>query len=238
MLAGHSWTVAFFQSCIRCTVFALVITSALVINVTFTQPASAHGEGPDESTGPIAAPRSEARSGPLELVAVYNVPLHTVAAYNREAAKDTLALFVSRYADGAPVKGAQVEAGTDLDSVTLTETDPGVYISRDLMISAGRNDLNFTVTVPGQPARTQKMWLTVPGGALMALKSTVPTPGRTSPAVIGGAVLAVYVTMMMAFLVFGGFARLPRIRLSRPLRWVPRPIWRGATATVAVDSAS
>lgn len=189
------------------------------------RPARAHGDdGP--ASAPVISPRAEAKVGPLQLVAVYKpgtIPTSGLFSGPSSApTRDTLALFVTRYADGEPAADAQIEAGGDLESVPLQQTDPGVYVTHDLMISPGRNDVRFTIKMPDAEERTQTLSLLVPGGATAAMASAAPVSARVSPTAIGAAVVAVYATMMGAFLLAGGHVRLRRasaaLRTLRPLR--------------------
>jgi hypothetical protein len=194
----------------RFTTYRSCGISLIVFAVTFgifhtflTNTANAHGgDAPAAATGPVIAPRAEARSGPLELVAVYS--------------RDTLALFVTRYGDGVPVAGAQVEGGSELETVTFQETDPGVYVTHELVIPPGRNDLKVTITQDGAPVRTQAMSLMIQGGAMAATAAAAPPAGRNNPWLIGLSVLAVYLTVTVAFLLARRQGKLADGR---------RPVW-------------
>src|SRR5271155_4061421 len=98
---------------------ALALAAATVAG---SGPAGAHGDHGAAPPGAVViAPRAEGRSGPVETVA--------------EFTGGTLAVFLSRYADGAPVTGAKVAAATDLQSADLAETDPGVYVTKEILFA-------------------------------------------------------------------------------------------------------
>ncbi len=133
----------------------------------------------------VIAPRAEARVGQTEIVTVF--------------AGEIYAAFLTRYADDIPITGAKVEASTDLQSAELTETDPGVYSTRELLMSSGRNDVTLKITVGGVIS-TKSLPLMMP---VEAPEPTVTRPAITSatPLTIAGAVVAVYALLTAAFLV-------------------------------------
>jgi hypothetical protein len=133
----------------------------------------------------VIAPRAEARSGQTEIVTVFS--------------KQIFAAFLSRFADDAPIIGAKVEASTDLQSADLTETDPGVYSTTELLMSSGRNDVSLKFTVNGVTS-TKTVALMMP---VEAPAQAAPAPAITTatPLTIAGAILAVYALLTAAFLV-------------------------------------
>jgi hypothetical protein len=133
----------------------------------------------------VIAPRAEARIGQTEIVTVF--------------AGDIYAAFLTRFADDVPITGAKVEASTDLQSAELTETDPGVYSTRELLMSSGRNDVTLKITVGGVTS-TKAIALMMP---IEAPETAVSRPAITSatPLTIAGATLAVYALLTAAFLV-------------------------------------
>jgi hypothetical protein len=133
----------------------------------------------------VVAPRAEARSGQTEIVTVFS--------------KQIFAAFLSGYADDVPITGAKVEASTDLQTAALTETDPGVYTTTDLLMSSGRNDVSLKITVGGVTS-TQSMALMMPVDTL-APATAGPAITTATPLAIGGAILAVYALLTAAFLV-------------------------------------
>lgn len=114
-------------------------------------PAGAHGDHGAAPPGVVViAPRAEARAGTIEIVAEF-------------AVGGTLAVFLSGFADAAPIAGAKVEVSTDLQSASLAESDPGVYVTRDILFAEGRNDLSVAVTPPGGgPVQTRTLGIVVP----------------------------------------------------------------------------
>jgi cobalt-zinc-cadmium efflux system membrane fusion protein len=144
-------------------------------------PASAHGDHGAAPPGVVViAPRAEARNGPVEMVA--------------EFTGGTLAVFLSRYADGAPVTGAKVEVSTDLQSATLTESDAGIYVTKDILFADGRNDLSVGFSVSGAAARTQAMTINIVEpphpAAPPPAAAWLPTPSRGTIEIGVAAVLA------------------------------------------------
>lgn len=188
------------------TLLFAVCFAFLAIAAVLPCPAAAHGdEAP--AAGPAVSPRAEARMGDLEVLAVYRpavVPIGGLFSAGAPPRPETLALFVTRYADGAPVAHAEVEAGGDLESLPLVETDPGVYVTHDLMISSGRTDLKVSVKLPGAEPSVQTLALLVPGGAATATAAAAPAAGRVSPVAIGLAALAAYGVMTLVFLAGAG----------------------------------
>ena len=152
----------------------------------------------------VIAPRAEARVGQTEIVTIFS--------------KQILAVFLSRYADDTPITGAKIEASTDLQSAALTETDPGVYSTTELLMTPGRNDISLKFTAGGVTSTTS-----------VALPMPIETPepvvahpallAAATPLTIGGAILVVCAMLSGAFLVGRQRARQPapvRIRARSP----------------------
>ena len=109
----------------------------------------AHGDHGAAPPGAVSiAPRTDARIGTMEIVAVFS--------------HQALAVFVSRFADGAPVSGAKVSVSSDLQSADLEQTDQGLYVTRDILLAPGHNDLTVSLTVDGV-TKTQDIGLSTPG---------------------------------------------------------------------------
>lgn len=148
------------------------------------RPAGAHGDHGAAPPGVVViAPRAEARAGTVEIVAEF-------------AAGGTLAVFLSGFADAAPIAGAKVEVSTDLQSATLAESDPGVYVTRDILFAEGHNDLSVAVTPPGGgPVQTRTLGIVVPP-AHPAAPAAAPAAFTVPPRLlrlaggVGGLVLA------------------------------------------------
>jgi uncharacterized protein (TIGR03382 family) len=161
--------------------FLLALATA-VASLAAAGPAGAHGDHGAAPPGVVViAPRAEGRSGPVELVA--------------EFTGGTLAVFLSRFADGAPVAGAHVEASTDLQSATLAESDAGVYVTKDILFTDGRNDIAVAFTAAGAAARTQNLTITIaepphPAAPAAAAIWWPAMPGRQTLEIGGAATLA------------------------------------------------
>lgn len=142
----------------------------------------------------VIAPRAEARVGQTEIVTIFS--------------KQILAVFLSRYADDTPIAGAKIEASTDLQSAVLTETDPGVYSTTELLMTPGRNDISLKFTAGGLTSTTS-----------LALAMPIETPepvvahpallAAATPLTIGGAIVVVCAMLSVAFLVGRQRARQP-----------------------------
>ncbi len=152
-------------------------------------PHAAWSHAADEVAAPpgavVIAPRAEARVGQTEIVTVFS--------------KQIYAVFLSQYTDDVPITGAKVEASTDLQTADLTETDPGVYSTQELLMSSGRNDMTIKFTVNGVTSE-KAMPL------MMPIEARVAAPPRAvittaSPLTIAGAILAVYALLSAAFLI-------------------------------------
>jgi len=174
----------------------ITLATSLVCACLAVQPREAWSHAADAMAAPpgavVIAPRTEARAGGTEIVGIFS--------------KQIFAVFLSGYADGAPVTGAKVEADTDLQSAKLTETDPGIYSSKELLMAPGRNDLTLKFTINGV-ASTKALTLTTPIEAAEAPVSR-PAISTAGPVAIGGAVAAVYALLSAAFLL----ARRPQHR--------------------------
>lgn len=181
------------------TAAVLLLAACAVIPA---RPAGAHGDHGAAPPGVVViAPRAEARAGTVEIVAEF-------------AAGGTLAVFLSGFADAAPLAGAKVEVSTDLQSATLAESDPGVYVTREILLAEGRNDITVAVTPPGGgPAAPQTLGIVIPvphpaAPAAVPAAFTVPPRLLRLAGATGGIVLA------------GLAAGAVLLRLRRP---APRP---------------
>jgi hypothetical protein len=153
-------------------------------------PRLAWSHAADEAAPPpgavVIAPRAEARVGQTEIVTIFT--------------RDIFAVFLSRYADDTPITGATIEASTDLQSAKLTETDPGVYSTKELLMSPGRNDMTIKFTLGGV-THTQAIPLMMPAEAPAPTAAPPPAISTAGPLSIAGAILAVYALLSAAFLV-------------------------------------
>ncbi len=153
-------------------------------------PRLAWSHAADEAAPPpgsvVIAPRAEARIGQTEMVTIFS--------------RDIFAVFLSRYSDDTPVTGATIEASTDLQSAKLTETDPRVYSTKELLMSPGRNDVSIKFTVGGV-TYTQAVPLMMPVEAPEPAAAPAPAISTAGPLSIAGAIIAVYALLSAAFLI-------------------------------------
>jgi hypothetical protein len=145
----------------------------------------------------VVAPRAEARVGQVEMVAIFS--------------KQIFAVFLSRYADGSPITGANIEAGTDLQSAGLTETDPGVYSTKELLMAPGLNEIAIKFQM-GDITKTQSLAVTLPSEAPapVATQSRIMSSGSIA---IAGSVLVISILLSATFLL--ARKRLPQRALVR-----------------------
>lgn len=103
-----------------------------------------HGAGPRTIT---VAPRTEARIGNQEAVLAYD--------------RNKLVLFLQRYSDGQPTIGAELGVTIDFVPVTFEEVAPGTYVASDVMLAAGRNELEVAYKI-GDREGTDTLILNLP----------------------------------------------------------------------------
>lgn len=185
---------------------AIVLRSAMMCAALLLAPGAVwahadHGSGP--AADGVIAPRVEARIGQMELVAIF--------------AKPVFAVFLTQYADGTPVRGAAIEASTDLQSGRLTETDPGVYSSTALLFADGANAITLKLGT-GSVSQTASITLDLP--VEQAHGAAARTGFLTMGTLALGAVLVLVIVLAI------GFTKL-RWRLpSRILTRVDPHAWR------------
>ena len=168
----------------------LVLILGAAISGLCATDACAHGDGHADAVGPeVIAPRAEARIGPFELVVVFSDPV--------------VAVFVNRFGSGVPVKGAKIEASTDLQSAALTETDAGLYVTKELLLAHGNNPIEIKLIVDGVTS-TQAMMLVVPAEGPAPASAASASGSVGTVALIGGSVAATLA------LTAGGFAATRR----------------------------
>lgn len=156
---------------------------------TMASPASAeegHSHGPAPRTISVA-PRTEARIGNQEAVLAYD--------------RGKLVLFLQRYADGLPTTGAALEMTIDFAPVTFEEVAPGTYVADEVMLAAGRNELELAYKI-GEREGTETIVLNLPqtaGQAASARASNVPR-AAVSGLLLAGLAAAIYaaVTALLA----------------------------------------
>ncbi len=168
-------------------VFAAGVILALV--ATMVRPAFAeegHNHGAEPRTISVA-PRTEARIGNQEAVLAYD--------------RGKLVLFLQRYSDGLPTTGAALEMTIDFAPVTFEEVAPGTYVANEVMLAAGRNELELAYKI-GEREGTEMIVLTLPqtaGQAASARASSVPR-AAVSGLLLAGVAAAIYaaVTALLA----------------------------------------
>lgn len=140
-----------------------------------------HNHGPAPRTISVA-PRTEARIGNQEAVLAYD--------------RGKLVLFLQRYADGQPTSGAQIEMTIDFVPVTFEEVAPGTYVASDVMLAAGRNDLELSYKI-GERDGTDTLTLNLPQGATETTATRkMNAPGSAvSGLLLAGLAIAIYAAM-------------------------------------------
>lgn len=155
-----------------------------------------HHDGP--AFAPVVSARTEALVGTHEWVMVY--------------AKGALTLYVHRFVDSAPVRGARIEATADFLSAELKEVAPGVYTGTEWTLAPGRNEVTINYAV-GAETGEQTLALTLPmAGGSKAAPSTTPASGADSPsgAYLGIMALALYLTVLGLFVIRGRRRPVPQ----------------------------
>lgn len=164
-----------------------VTLAALLFAAHGHSPVLAHAGHDAEPAGPtMIAPRAEVRVGAFEVVVVFS--------------RQTMAVFVHRYSDSTPVVGAKVEVTTDLQSASLSETDAGVYVTSELLMSPGTNEIEVNIAVGGVSVR-QSLTLEMPHEAAEVAAS--PAPWRLIAQVGVG-------SMLLGVVLVGGLAAARR----------------------------
>ena len=137
----------------------------------------------------VISPRAEGRVGVVEIVAEF-------------APGNLLAVFLSRFSDSAQVTGVTVEASTELQSAALTESDSGIYVTREILLADGRNDIEIKFTIGGV-SRIHTLRLIGPSPHhAPAVLAVGPLFGLPPPLEIGGgialALMALYAAALLA----------------------------------------
>jgi multidrug efflux pump subunit AcrA (membrane-fusion protein) len=183
-------------------------TGALLL--ALLAPAGAHeGEphGPAAAPAPAAtlAPRAEASTPDLELLAV--------------AEDEGLTLYLDRYASNEPVAGARVEVHSLRQELAADERDPGVYRARAGWLAApGRHELIVSVEGPDL-ADVLPLTLTVPPPA-----PAPPAGGSRTYGYAGAALAAVLLVLAVGLRRRRGRAALVLMLLATHL---PAPAHEG-----------
>jgi len=134
------------------------------------------------------APRAEVRIGNQEAVIAYD--------------RNRLVLFLQRYSDGEPTNGAQLEMTVDFVPVSFEEVAPGTYVATDVMLAAGRNDLELTYKI-GDREGTQTIALSLPqrGVETSAMRKMAAPTNATHGLLLAGLAIGIYigVSALLAF---------------------------------------
>jgi hypothetical protein len=105
-----------------------------------------------------------------------------------------IVLFLHRFIDGVPTKGAELEITVDFMPASLAEIAPGVYRSEPLSLAGGRNEIELAYVI-GEQEGNEVIPITVPtnGRAATARSTPVPTGGS-----VPGPVLAAIAVLLFA----------------------------------------
>lgn len=160
---------------------AMFLVAALALAALPAGPARAeegHNHGPAPRTISVA-PRAEARIGNQEAVLAYD--------------RGKLVLFLQRYTDGQPTRGATIEMTIDFVPVTFEEVAPGTYVASDVMLAAGRNELELSYKIGGREG-TDTLILNMPQSTTETTASRrMNTPGTAVSGLLLAAIaLAIY----------------------------------------------
>jgi hypothetical protein len=147
--------------------------------VAFAPRAAAHGEATSQRAIAVA-PRAEMRIGNQEIVVTY--------------VGGAIVLFLHRYIDGVPTKGAELEITVDFMPATLTEIAPGVYRSEPLSLAGGRNEIELAYAI-GDQEGSEVIPIAVPTNSKAATSRSNPAPVAGS---VPGPVLAAVAVLLFA----------------------------------------
>ncbi len=163
------------------------------------------------------APRTEARVGTRQFVLVYA---------NRQIFEDRqiqffgnvqrpkfdrprLALFIEDFATAAPVVGAEVEATVNFLPETMSEVAPGVYVTGEVVLGGGRNEVEVAYTIAGDSG-TVPMLLVVAGGDSVETAASAAAISAVKPVAIPN-----WLYLAAGLLVYAVAAGLFMMRRSR-----------------------
>ena len=158
----------------------LLIAAAILASLLAAAPrAAAHGDAPAQRAIAVA-PRAEMRIGNQEVVVTY--------------VGGAVVLFLHRYIDGVPTKGAELEITVDFMPSSLTEIAPGVYRSEPLSLAGGRNEIELAYAI-GEQEGSEVIPITVPTNSKAAAARSNPAPSAGS---VPGPVLAAIAVLLFA----------------------------------------
>lgn len=158
----------------------LLIAAATLASLLALAPrAAAHSDAPTQRTIAVA-PRAEMRIGNQEVVVTY--------------VGGAVILFLHRYIDGVPTKGAELEITVDFMPSSLAEIAPGVYRSEPLSLAGGRNEIELAYAI-GEQEGSEVIPITVPTNSKAATARSNPAPSNGG---VPGPVLAAIAVMLFA----------------------------------------
>ncbi len=158
----------------------LLIAAATLASLLALAPrAAAHSDAPTQRTIAVA-PRAEMRIGNQEVVVTY--------------VGGAVILFLHRYIDGVPTKGAELEITVDFMPSSLAEIAPGVYRSEPLSLAGGRNEIELAYVI-GEQEGSEVIPITVPTNSKTATARSNPAPSTGS---VPGPVLAAIAVLLFA----------------------------------------
>ena len=174
----------------------------------------------DDHGGPkaiVVAPRVEARVGQTQFVLVYaNRQLFQDRTFQmfgnvqRTKYEDPrLALFLEDFATADPITGAEIEATVNFLPGGMTEIAPGVYVSEEVILGGGRNEIEISYTI-GEERGTIPMMLLVAGGGSTGASASAAAVSAVKPTAIPS-----WIFLLGGALVYGLAAGLFLLRRSR-----------------------
>jgi hypothetical protein len=176
----------------RAAAGALVAAALFGSLVALAPRAEAHSDAPAQRAIAVA-PRAETRIGSQEVVVTY--------------VGGAIVLFLHRYIDGVPTKGAELEITVDFMPSSLAEIAPGVYRSDPLSLAGGRNEVELAYVI-GEQEGSEVIPITVPTNSKAATPRSNPAPSAGS---VPGPVLAAIALLLFAGVNFLLFRRARRV---------------------------
>jgi hypothetical protein len=169
-----------FERGLQSLVAGLLVAAVLFGSLVALAPrAAAHGEAATQRAIAVA-PRAEMRIGNQEVVVTY--------------VGGAVVLFLHRYIDGVPTKGAELEITVDFMPATLSEIAPGVYRSEPMSLAGGRNEIELAYVI-GEQEGSEVIPITVPTNSRAATPRSNPAPAAGS---VPGPVLAAIAVLLFA----------------------------------------
>lgn len=149
-------------------VCAFMLAIVAVSSGAWAEDGHNHGGG---AVAIVVAPRTEARLENLQVVLVYaNRRLYEDKRFQffgnqqiEKFADPRVAVFLENLLTGEPTTGAELEATINFIPEPLKEIAPGVYVSENIVLGGGRNEIDLAYTI-GDKQGVLPMTLVVPGG--------------------------------------------------------------------------